>query len=55
MRPDPNLESEARRAAERQVQQSAQESGILETAAANGRTTIQQLLESLGFESVTIR
>ena len=55
IRPDPNLETEARRAAERLVQQWAQESGILKTAAENGRATIQQLLESLGFESVTIR
>lgn len=55
VRPDPNLESEARRAAEKQVQQSATESGILQTASANARATIHQLLEGLAFESVTIR
>ena len=55
VRPDPNLETEVRRAAEVQVQQAALESGILKTAADNGRATLTQLLESLGFESVTVR
>ena len=55
MRPDPNLETEARRAAEQQVQKAAIDSGIIKTAADNGRTTLQKLLEGLGFESVVIR
>lgn len=52
--PDPNLESEARREAERQIGQAAIESGILKTAAENGRANLSGLLEALGFESVAI-
>jgi hypothetical protein len=55
VRPDPNLETIARRAAEQQVHQAAVDSGILNTAADNGRMTLQKLLEGLGFESVVIR
>jgi hypothetical protein len=55
VRPDPNLETEARRAAEVQVHQAALNSGILKTAADNGRSTLQKLLEGLGFDSVVIR
>lgn len=53
--PDPNLESAARREAERQIGQSAVESGILKTAAANGRANITGLLEALGFQTVVVR
>lgn len=53
--PDPNLESEARREAERQIGQSAIESGILKTAADNGRASVTGLLEALGFETVVVR
>ena len=53
--PDPNLESEVRREAERQVRQAAIEGGILKTAAENGRATLTGFLEGLGFESVVIR
>jgi hypothetical protein len=53
--PDPNLESEVRREAERQVRQAAIEGGILKTAAENGHATLTGLLEGLGFESVVIR
>ena len=53
--PDPNLESEVRREAERQVRQAAIEGGILKTAADNGRATLTGLLEGLGFETVVIR
>lgn len=53
--PDPNLESEVRREAERQVRQAALESGILKTAADNARGTLSGLLEGLGFETVVIR
>jgi hypothetical protein len=53
--PDPNLESEVRREAERQIRQAAIEGGILKTAAENSRATLSGLLEGLGFESVIIR
>lgn len=53
--PDPNLESEVRREAERQIRQSAIDGGILKNAADNGRATLSGLLEGLGFESVVIR
>ena len=53
--PDPNLESEVRREAERQIRQSALDSAILKTAADNAHATLSGLLEGLGFESVVIR
>jgi hypothetical protein len=53
--PDPQLESEVRREAERQLTQAALDGGILRTAEANARTTITSLLRGLGFESVTFR
>jgi hypothetical protein len=53
--PDPELESETRREAERQLTQAALDGGILKTAAANARTTLTSLLQGLGFESVNIR
>jgi Protein of unknown function (DUF4230) len=53
--PDPNLESEVRREAERQVRQSAIDGGILRTATENGRATLSGLLEGLGFEAVVVR
>ena len=42
--PDPNLESEVRREAERQIRQAAIDGGILKTAADNGRANCQGLL-----------
>src|ERR1700676_859953 len=53
--PDPNLESEVREEAERQLQQAAVTDGILKTAADNARTTITSLLHGLGFREVEIR
>ena len=50
--PDPQLESEVRREAERQLTQAALDGGILRTAAANARTTLTSLLQGLGFEAV---
>jgi hypothetical protein len=47
---DPNLESDVRREAERQVRQAALDSGILRVAAANARTTMTSFLRGLGFE-----
>lgn len=52
--PDPQLESEVRREAERQLTQAALDGGILKTAAANARTTLTSLLSGLGFEAITI-
>ncbi len=50
-RVDPNLESDIRREAERQVRQAALDNGILRTAAANARTTMTSFLRGLGFEA----
>lgn len=49
---DPNLETEVRREAERQLQQAALLDGILKTANTNARTTLTSLLQGLGFEHV---
>ena len=53
--PDPELESETRREAERQLTQAALDGGILKTAAGNARATLTSLLQGLGFEAVNIR
>jgi hypothetical protein len=53
--PDPDLESEVRVEAERQLQQAALQDGILKTANENARTTISGLLEGFGFHEVDIR
>lgn len=53
--PDPQLESDVRRAAERELTQAALDGGILNTAAANARTTLTSLLTGLGFETVHVR
>jgi Protein of unknown function (DUF4230) len=50
--PDPNLESEVRQEAERQLQQAALEGGILITADENARTTVTSLLNGLGLTQV---
>lgn len=50
--PDPELESEVRREAERQLTQAALDGGILKTAATNARATLTSLLMGLGFEAV---
>ena len=52
---DPDLESEVRREAERQIRQAAIDGGILKTAAENGRANLSGLLAALGFESVVVR
>ena len=49
---DPNLETQVRQEAERQLQQAALLDGILKTANANARTTLTSLLQGLGFEGV---
>jgi len=50
--PDPNLESEVRQEAERQLQEAALQGNILKTAGDNARATLSALLRSLGFTSV---
>jgi hypothetical protein len=52
---DPNLESEVREEAERQLQQAALQDGILKTAADNARSTILSILKGFGFHEVDIR
>lgn len=53
-RVDPDLETDARREAERQVRQAAVEGGILDTATKNARVTLSSFLQGLGFEHVTV-
>jgi hypothetical protein len=53
--PDPNLESEVREVAERQLQQAALQDGILKSAADNARSTISSMLQGFGFHEVDIR
>jgi hypothetical protein len=52
--PDPNLESEVREVAERQLQQAALQDGILKSAADNARSTISSMLQGFGFREVDI-
>lgn len=52
--PDPQLESDVRREAERQLTQAALDGGILKTAAANAKATLTSLLLGLGFETVNV-
>lgn len=52
---DPNLETDTRRTAEIQIQQAAMQDGILDTARANARLSIESLLRGLGFEQITVR
>lgn len=49
---DPNLETQVRQEAERQLLQAAVLDGILKTANTNARNTLTSLLQSLGFEHV---
>jgi hypothetical protein len=53
--PDPNLESEVRAEAERELQQAALQDGILKTAADNAGSTIAGMLKGFGFRDVEIR
>ena len=52
---DPDLETDVRREAERQLREAALKDGILEAAARNARTTLTSFLKGLGFEQVEIR
>ena len=49
---DPNLETQVRQEAERQMQQAALADGILRTAQQNAASTIRSLLQGLGFERI---
>jgi len=53
--PDPNLESEVREEAERQLQQDALQDGILKNAGDNARSTISGMLKGFGFTDVDFR
>jgi hypothetical protein len=53
--PDPNLESEVREEAERQLQQAALQDGILKTADQNARSTLTSMLKGFGFSQVEIQ
>ena len=52
--PDPNLESEVRQEAERQLKQAAEQDGILKTAEDNARSALITILKGLGFERAEI-
>ena len=54
-RVDPNLETEVRRAAERQLREAAMEEGLLKIADKNAQFTLTRLLENLGFERVELQ
>ena len=53
--PDPNLESEVRQEAERQLTQAALQDGILKTAADNARSTVSGMLKGFGFHETDFR
>ncbi len=52
--PDPDLEGEVRLEAERQLQASALQDGVLKTAETNAHQTVTSLLNGLGFTNVAI-
>jgi Protein of unknown function (DUF4230) len=49
---DPNLETEVRQEAERQLHDAAVADGVLKTAQQNARTTLTGMLQGLGFTEV---
>jgi len=49
---DPNLETQVRQEAERQLQEAALADGILRAAQQNAASTISSLLQGLGFEKI---
>jgi hypothetical protein len=49
---DPNLETQVRQEAERQLQEAALADGILRTAQQNAASTITSLMQGLGFEKI---
>jgi hypothetical protein len=53
--PDPDLESEVREEAERQMQQAALQDGVLKIGEQNAYNTLSSLLKGFGFDQVQIR
>ena len=51
-KPDPNLETQIRQAAEQQIRESALEGGILEKARENAEQVVRTLITGLGYEDV---
>ena len=51
---DPNLETEVRQEAERQLQEAALADGILKTAQQNAASNLNGLLQGLGFEKIEL-
>ena len=51
---DPNLETQVRQEAERQLQEAALADGILRTAQQNAATTLDSFLRGLGFEKIEL-
>jgi hypothetical protein len=51
---DPNLETQVRQEAERQLREAALADGILRTAQQNAGSTITSLLQGLGFERIVL-
>jgi hypothetical protein len=49
---DPNLETQVRQEAERQLQEAALADGILKTAQQNAASNLNGLLQGLGFEKI---
>jgi hypothetical protein len=49
---DPNLETQVRQEAERQLQEAALSDGVLKNAQQNATSTISTLLQGLGFEKI---
>src|SRR6266852_2119119 len=49
---DPNLETQVRQEAERQLQEAAMADGILRNAQQNALSTVRSLLQGLGFEKI---
>jgi hypothetical protein len=49
---DPNLETQVRQEAERQLQDAVLADGILRTAQQNATSTISSLLQAWGFEKI---
>ncbi len=50
--PDPNLETQVRQEAERELQQAALQDGILKSADENARNSVQSILNGLGFTQI---
>jgi hypothetical protein len=54
VRVDPNLETQVRQEAERELFQEAVAGGIINTARQNARSTVASMLQGLGFEKVEV-